>query len=198
MGVIISITLFVLSLIFGNRQKMPVSLVPPRAPKVINFMSKFTNGHGTGMEISFEKGKSGRYICKYLPDDLDETFDDDRSVISEPLKVQTIVVKDRLVIPSGHLSKRDVVFYLPNNSTELDPIIKKNWVGGLLDKQINATTLLDNISISIQERDKIQKDMIEKYAGGEYSRDFIEKVLRFDKMLMEATLMKQIGAQENK
>jgi hypothetical protein len=40
--------------------------------------------------------------------------------------------------------------------------------------------------------------MIEKYAGGEYSRDFIEKVLRFDKMLMEATLMKQIGAQENK
>jgi hypothetical protein len=192
----ISILLVAAMFILITKQKKVNPLIPPKAPAVINMLPQFANGHATGFEVSVKKGKSGRHHVTFLPNDLDEKFDNEGVVINEPAIPQKFIVENRMVVPTGKLGKRDVVFYLPKTTIELDSLFQNSMLEPILRTATNEGNNLSKISSSITENNNRVRELIRKTGGGEFTQSEFERVERLMKQIMDASNL-SMSVQQN-
>ena len=165
-GILATIASIVL-IIINWRKFSPIS-VEKNLPIVHNYLQKFTEGHYEFLEKSVKPMPNETLLCTLLP--LDFKINNKGEIKDFKEYKMLIKKRNRIVHPSGTLSPRDIVEYLPNFSGELPD-------ASILNKGTQTSFISGYNKLMANEymKDKALGFHMRQFAGGEVSRMQFQK-----------------------
>lgn len=144
--------------------------IPHKAPILINFVTKKTDGYFIGIVTSNVQKVDKIREIKFVPRDVDlDKIEEGKREVKE----QTILALEHrtLILPRGEPSSdREMIFVFPSNLKDIPERFRKSEFGELLLLMLTLKETGDQISDALRIKDIVQARYLKKYMSEELSR----------------------------